>query len=121
MSLMNPKRGPSSLTTAPLMAALLCTTAFVAGGAIAAPQTVESVNVSYMAADLTQPEGARALYLRIQRAARRVCHEPDIRDLAALSMYQRCFDRAVDDAVAKVNATALTAVHRSKVQRNAAG
>ena len=121
MSLMNPKRGLTGLTPAPLMTALLCTAAFVATGAIAAPQTVESVNVSYAAADLTQPDGAQGLYRRIQRAARMVCREPDIRDLTALSLYQRCYERAVDDAVAKVDATALTALHRSKTQRTRVG
>lgn len=121
MSLMNPKRGRTGLTTAPLMTALLCTAPFVATGAIAAPQTADSINVSYVAADLTQPEGARALYVRIQRAARMVCREPDIRDLTALSVYQRCYERAVEDAVAKVDATALTALHRSKMQRSRVG
>jgi UrcA family protein len=128
MSQMNRKRAPAGLTTAPLMTAvaplmraLLCTAAFMATGAIAGPQAVDSINVSYMAADLTQPEGARSLYLRIQRAARVVCREPDIRELAAHTAYERCYERAVDDAVAKVDATALTALHRSKTQRSAAG
>jgi UrcA family protein len=70
---------------------------------------------------MTDTEGAKALYLRIQRAAKMVCHAPDIRDLPKWKVYQRCYDSAVDDAVAQVGASALTALHRSKTQRNAAG
>jgi UrcA family protein len=109
MSLMNRKCG--------LTAALLCTAAFIAAGAIAAEQTGDSIHVSYVAAELTHPEGAQTLYRHIQRAARMVCHEPDIRDLIAHEVYRRCYDRAVDDAVAKVDASTLTALHQSKVQR----
>jgi UrcA family protein len=117
MSLMNRKRG---LTAAPLMTSV----AFMTTGAIAAEHpavSIESIHVSYVAADLTQPEAAQKLYLQIQRAARRVCHEPSIRDLAAHAAYQQCYDRAVDDAVAKVDASALTALHRSKTQHSRVG
>jgi UrcA family protein len=121
MSPMNRKCGLAGLTAVPAMTALLCTAAFMATGAIAAPQSGDSIPLSYVPAELTQPEGAQTLYLRIQRVARVVCHEPDIRDLSRYRVYQQCYERAVDDAVAKVNATALTALHRSKTQRNAAG
>jgi UrcA family protein len=126
MSLMNRKRlaGGQPLTglsAAPLMTTLLCTAAFMATGANAAAQVEDSVHLSYVTADLTQPEGAKRLYLRIQRAARMVCHAPDLRELPAWEKYQRCYDRAVDNAVAEVGASALTALHRSKTQRNAAG
>jgi UrcA family protein len=109
------------LTATPLTTVLLCTAAFMATGATAAAQAPDSIHLSYVTADLTGPEGAETLYLHIQRAARMVCHAPDIRDLRALTQYQRCYDRAVDDAVGKVGASALTALHRSKTQRNAAG
>lgn len=118
MSLMNRNRGPTGLTAAPLMTALLCTAAFMATGTV---QAGNSIHVSYVAADLTTPEGAQKLYQRIQRAARVVCNWPDIRDLATYTVFKQCYERAVDDAVAKVDATALTALHRSKTQRNAAG
>lgn len=122
MSTMNRNRGTlTGLAAAPLMTALLCTAAFVTTGAIAAPPSRESVHVSYVAADLAQPEAAAALYLRIQRAARRVCHEPDLRMLRDHLLYQQCYDKAVDDAVANVNATALTALHRSRTHGSAAG
>jgi UrcA family protein len=110
MSPLNRKRG---------LAALAAT--FMATGAIATPESGDSRHISYVPAELTQPEAAQRLYLRIQRVARVVCHEPEMRDLSRYRVYQQCYDRAVDNAVANVNATALTALHRSKTQRNAAG
>jgi UrcA family protein len=121
MSLMNSKRGLICLTAAPLTTVLLCTAAFMTTGAIAAAQAEESIHLNYVTADVTEPEGAKRLYRRIQRAAQMVCHAPDLRELPKWEEYQRCYDRAVDDAVAKVGASALTALHRSKTQRNAAG
>jgi UrcA family protein len=98
--------------------ALLCTAAVMATGAIAG-ETRESIDVNYVAADLTRPEGAESLYHRIQHAARQVCHEPSGRDLAEIHAYRQCFDRAVDAAVAKVDSSALTALHRSKTHSTA--
>ncbi|MFL6602001.1 MAG: UrcA family protein [Steroidobacteraceae bacterium] len=130
MSHMNRKPGR---TAAPLMTALFCTAAFMATSAMAAERAgdtvrvndpirvTDSIGVSYAAADVVQPEAAKALYLHIQRAAKMVCREPDIRDLAIYSAYQQCFDRAVEDAVEKVNVSTLTALHRSKVQHSTAG
>jgi UrcA family protein len=100
---------------------LLCTAAFMATGAVAARQPVDSINVRYVAADLTKPEAAQTLYKRIQYAARMVCHEPGITELNARAVYMRCYEHAVGEAVAKVDATALTALHKSRMQRNAAG
>jgi UrcA family protein len=117
----------------PLVTGLLCSAALMATGAIAAEQAddtvrvndpiqvTDSIAVSYAPTDVTQPEAAKALYLHIQRAAKMVCREPDIRDLAIYSAYQRCYDRAVDDAVEKVNVTTLTALHRSKTQHSRVG
>jgi UrcA family protein len=118
MSLTNRNRGPTGLTAVPLMTALICTAALMATGAA---QAQKSVHVSYVASDLTRPEAALVLYQRIQRAARVACNGADIRDLTAYTVFKQCFDRAVDEAVAKVDATVLTAVHRSKTQRNAPG
>jgi UrcA family protein len=111
MSGMNHKRGTS------IGLALLCSAAVMASGAIART-TTESMNVRYVAADLNTPDGAEKLYQRIRRAARLVCHEPNVRELDEYRLYQQCFDRAVDDAVAKVNSRALTALHRSRTQQH---
>jgi UrcA family protein len=121
MSLMNRNGVLGGLAAAPVMTALLCTATFITTGASAASLTLKSVNVSYVAADLTRPESAQKLYVRIQRAARLVCSEPDVRDLPVRPAYQQCYNHAVDNAVATVNASALTALHRSKTQRGSSG
>jgi UrcA family protein len=119
----NRNRGtPTGLTAAPLIAALLCTTAFATTGVIAAAPTPDEVAVSYVRADLSEPKAARSLYKRIQAAARSVCHEPTYSlELTRYRIYRQCYERAVDAAVAKVDASALTALHRSRLQRSAAG
>jgi UrcA family protein len=123
MSHDNRNRGTlTGLTAAPLMAALLCTTAFATTGAIAAAPTPDEIAVNYVRADLSEPKAARSLYKRIQAAARSVCHEPTYPlELTRYNLYRQCYERAVDAAVAKVDASALTALHRSRMQRSAAG
>jgi UrcA family protein len=110
MSVVNRKRSTS------IGMALLCTATVMTTGAIAGT-TTDSINVSYVTADVSTSEGAQALYEHIQRAAKLVCHEPNIRELTEYRVYQKCFDRAVDAAVAKVDSSALTALHRNKTQR----
>jgi len=95
--------------------ALLCTSAFMTTAAAAPALIVRSRDVSYVAAELTRAEDAQKLYMRIQHAARIVCEGPDVRDLSARNAYQECYARAVNDAVAKVDAPTLTALHQSKV------
>jgi UrcA family protein len=114
MNLKNRKR------TVSLGLTVLCTTVFMAAGASAEP-TLDAISVSYVSTDVSTPEGAQALYAHIQRAAKLVCHEPDVRELAQNRLYQQCFARAVDAAVAKVDSNALTALHHSKGWRSAAG
>lgn len=88
--------------------------AALAGGAQAA-ETVEvdagglrSMRVSYAELDLTKPEGARVLLKRLDRAARQVCGEADIRSASARQS-KMCRDQAVARAVGFVNRPALTA------------
>ena len=108
MSGMNHKRGTS------IGLAVICGAAVMAGGATAATIT-DSISVSYVTADLATPEGAQQLYQHIRRAAKSACHQPDIRDLTRYRLYRDCFERAVDAAVAKVDSSALTALHRNKM------
>ena len=125
MSLMNRNGVLGGLAAAPVMTALLCAGTFITTGASAATatatMTLKSVNVSYVAADLTRPESAQKLYVKIQRAARVVCREPDVRDLPIRAAYLQCYNQAVDNAVATVNASVLTALHRSKTQHGSTG
>ena len=92
----------------------------MATGALA-QTTRESISVNYVSAELNTREGAEALYTRIKRAAKLVCHQPNIRELSEYRLYQQCYDRAVDAAVARVHSTELTALHHTKSQRGATG
>jgi UrcA family protein len=120
MSPLNCNRGAfTRLGAAPLMTALLCSAAFMTTAALGAQPA--HVNVSYVKSDLVNPDAAESLYKRIEAAARTVCQEPSRPELWRQAVYKHCFEKAVDDAVGKVDAIALTAVHRHRMQRSAAG
>jgi UrcA family protein len=99
---------------------LLGTTSLSTTAALAAqPPTVATLSIKYVRANLNDPSAAAELYRRIQRAANIVCEQPF--GLDHLIIFKKCYDRAVDAAVADVDASALTAVHHRKTQRLAAG
>ena len=101
---------------------LFCSAALSATVALAGePTEVVSQSVNYVKEDLQNPALAEALYQRIQRAARQVCHQPDAREVDRYRMYRACYNRAVETAVENVDATALTAVHHSHSRTQAAG
>ena len=70
--------------------------------------------VSYADLDLSRPEGAKALYRRIQGAARSVCGGEPALDLGQRRIWQDCYNNAVADAVAKVNNPLLTAEYEHR-------
>jgi UrcA family protein len=75
--------------------------------------TTQSVTVSFRDLDLSRPEGATALYHRIQAAARQVCGYRGT-DLIERAIWTGCYSAAVADAVGKVNNPLLTAVHTGR-------
>lgn len=94
----------------------LATTTFAASPRM----EVGTVTVRYAASALDSNEGAQRLYRRIQAAARQACGDTDPRDIAHYFLFKGCYQSAVDAAVAKVDATRLTALHR-KTQRTSPG
>lgn len=101
---------------------LLGTAALGSTAALAiVPTETPSLHVSYAQSDLQDPAYARALYHRIRRAARIVCQQPNAREVDQYHLFEVCYERAVDTAVANVGATTLTAVHRSHSHTQAAG
>jgi len=66
--------------------------------------------VAYGDLNLDSPSGAKALYRRIQTAARAVCSPLEGKDLAFLAAWQSCYDHAIDEAVDKVNNNRVTLV-----------
>jgi UrcA family protein len=75
-----------------------------------------SVVVKYADLNLSSPEGANALYRRINAAARDVCRSYDLGSgsfkLAAGS--DPCVRKAIADAVTKVGHPALLAIYNAK-------
>jgi UrcA family protein len=79
----------------------------------ATPSNGRSVTVSYADLDLSSPAGAKALYGRIQAAAKQVCGHAGA-DVIEQGIWKSCYRSAVGDAVRKVNDPLLTAVHTGK-------
>jgi UrcA family protein len=68
--------------------------------------------VRYADLNLATDDGARTLYQRIKLAARQVCSGSD--DRFGYSEYRKCINKAVDEAVAKVDRPTLHVVHQSR-------
>jgi len=83
------------------------------GSLLAAPPAdgTRSVTVDYADLDVSRPAGARALYVRIKRAARTVCAPLESRDLHRVALWRDCYEQAVADAVAEIGRPTLTALH----------
>jgi UrcA family protein len=75
-----------------------------------APQAV----VKFGDLNLSNPQGAAALYHRIWSAAVTVCRPQDDRSLASKSRVQSCVHKAIAEAVTKVDRDELFAVYNAK-------
>ncbi len=67
--------------------------------------------------NLSSDAGVRALYKRIRQAARKVCSQANDSVHLEQRNFRACQDKAVADAVGKVNRPSLTAMHRSQNPR----
>jgi UrcA family protein len=96
-----------------LVAAVSQSTARAAESGTAAIGGVEQTRVHFRDLNIDRPEGAAVLYRRIERAAERVCGEPQLTGSYVISPFWRgCVTQAVEQAVATVDRPALTAYHR---------
>ncbi len=64
-----------------------------------------SVVVPYGDLDVATPAGADALTQRIDSAAEKVCHRPDIRDLKATVAFEECKADALAGAMEQLSLT----------------
>lgn len=76
----------------------------------AAAEEVPSKTVRYSDLDIAKPAGAQALYARIRAAARDVCELSTRGDPLLRAAQHACIDTAIDNAVRKVDAPALTSL-----------
>jgi UrcA family protein len=67
-----------------------------------------AITVKFDDLNIASPAGAKALYRRIQAAAVEVCPQADNADLHMVAIRGACIDHAIDNAVRKVDSTALT-------------
>ncbi|HWK73295.1 MAG TPA: UrcA family protein [Povalibacter sp.] len=98
-----------------------CVTAALSCGALAAtagtPLPENSVVVRYDDLNLANPAGIQTLYRRIRTAAKVVCGGSESRSVQAMYLASQCRERAIDDAVGKVNNRILSAMHKEKTAR----
>lgn len=92
------------------LGALACSLA--AGCTTAEPRDPPQMTVKFPDLQVSNPEGAAALYARIQRAARLVCQSTDPRNYSS-PMHDACLHDAIANAVAKVNRPALFIVYNA--------
>jgi UrcA family protein len=74
----------------------------------AAAAEPDGLTVSYGDLQLSRPGDARALYIRLQRAAESVCVAPSRYELERYAAFERCAQAALRDAVARINSPELT-------------
>jgi UrcA family protein len=79
----------------------------------AEPTEPPQITVKFADLKVSSPDGAGALYVRIQRAARQVCDRFDGGDLSSKARMDACVHKAIGGAVAKVDQPALFAVYNA--------
>lgn len=85
---------------------------------------VASVSVPYADLDLSTAAGAEALYARLADAAGEVCGgEPRPESLREIARFERasfksCYDKALADAVGKVDSAQLHAVQQERATKS---
>jgi UrcA family protein len=105
-----------------MVAAVALFTCLLANGARAEQPQVVQATVSYADLDLSKPAGAQTLYKRIKGAAARVCGSHGrYTTLEPRSVWHKCFDTAVANAVAQIDRPTLTALHREEMNREVRG
>lgn len=78
-----------------------------------------AVTIEFQGASASTPQGASALYQRIQSASEYVCEVIDHGDLASARIFRACVRATISDTVKKVNRQALTSVFEANNPSNA--
>ncbi|HSC15548.1 MAG TPA: UrcA family protein [Gammaproteobacteria bacterium] len=103
------------------VAAVLLTSC-LAGGVLGQPGDAfdgeHRATVDGAGLDLSRARDAEILYGRIRSAAHSVCRaQKGLWDGKSVQHQRLCIDRAVDEAVARVDEPLLTALHRASIER----
>jgi UrcA family protein len=70
--------------------------------------------VKFADLNVSSPQGAASLYSRIRGAANTVCRTLEGRDLTSKTLFDRCVQKAIADAVNQVNQAQLYEVYNAK-------
>jgi len=73
-----------------------------------------AVKVTYTDLNVDKESGAETLYRRLQQASKRVCGVESIKTaggIQELKEQRRCYEDALDEAVARINNPILTRIH----------
>ncbi len=78
-----------------------------------------SVSVVYSQTDLASTHGVQTLYARLKTAARHVCPDVDVRELARVVPARLCYESALARAVEGVRRPELSTLHVQSGHRSA--
>jgi len=115
-------RRPICLRSAVRAAALIALCALAPVAALADSPAVSAENtrvarVSLAGIDLSTPEGARTAYNRLKIVAQRLCLQlGDNRKISYQATYFACVRETLADAVRHINAPAIAAVEKSRIE-----
>ena len=93
--------------------------ALVFSGLAHATDDVRKIEVAYSDLDLSRTDQAGVLYTRIESAAHTVCEVNTVANPRRLIVERRCAEKAVDDAVQRVDNPNVTAVYLTKAGKRA--
>lgn len=94
--------------------------AFVAGSAARADSDIPSKVVRYAQTELSSPAGVGRIYSRLNRAAKQVCSNYDLIDLAHHQIFNRCVAESLARAVGQVHDERLTLYHEFQTRPSTA-
>jgi UrcA family protein len=84
-----------------------------AGTAANVPGETPAIQVSYAGLDLSSRAGAEIIYRRLKGAAEHVCGSVALRQLSQSVRWISCYEKALSDAVTKLNRVQVTALYRT--------
>jgi UrcA family protein len=104
-----------SITSAIAASLLLLSLAAGSSQARAAEDAIIGVQkIHYGDLNLDTEAGARVLYQRLRHAANNVCRPSDSLAEVVKANYPRCYEKALNSAVASLNKPLLTALHNQR-------
>ena len=103
------------MKTAMNVTSLILAAIAIFGGSARASTDAPEITVRY-----TKATDASHLYARLQVASASVCRQHEGKELRQVAAARACYNEALDNAVAKVGNSTLTALHQANVDMRVA-